>query len=280
MDVGLAIFATDRSVTPAWLARRAERLGFESVFFPEHTHIPASRQTPYPMGGDLPPEYARVVEPFVAAMQAAAVTERLRVGTGICLVNQRHPIHCAKSVASVDHLSGGRFLFGIGAGWNREEMEDHGVDPRRRFSLMGERVAAMKAIWSEEEASFSGRDVTFSRLQAWPKPVQSPHPPILVSGNGKTVFDRVLAYGDHWMPNIVGGDETLLGQIDELRARAGREGREIGITINAAPVRLERLRLYVEAGVDRCIFFVPSAGEAEVEARIARIAAATAELGA
>src|SRR3954469_14403106 len=249
MQLGLAMFASDESPTPAWLAQRAEELGFDSVFFPEHTHIPASRETPYPAGGELAREYARILDPFVACMQAAAATARVKVGTGICLVCQRDPIATAKAVASVDLLSEGRFVFGIGAGWNREEMGTHGVDPRTRFALMGERVAAMQAIWTQDEATFTGRDVSFERIWSWPKPIQRPHPPILVSGNGPTVLDRVLEYGDQWLPNIVAGDDELIARIEELQRRASDAGREIGVTINAASSKPERLARYAEAGV-------------------------------
>src|SRR5437660_8584139 len=152
MEFGLAIFPTEHVHTPDQLARLAEERGFESLFFPEHTHIPASRQTPYPAGGELPPEYSRTYDPFVALTAAAAASERLRVGTGICLVIERDPIITAKEVASLDHLSGGRFLFGVGAGWNVEEMADHGTDASKRFGVMRERIEAMKAIWAEEEA--------------------------------------------------------------------------------------------------------------------------------
>ena len=279
MDLGLAIFATDESVGPAWLAGRAEELGFESVFFPEHTHIPAIRATPYPAGGDLPREYGRLLDPFVAATHAAAATERIRIGTGICLVAQHEPIACAKTVASVDHVSGGRLLFGVGAGWNEEEMENHGVEPHERFERMREHVEAMQAIWRQDEASYEGRHVRFERIWSWPKPLQRPGPPILVGGNGRRVHERVLAYGDHWMPNVVGGDDALLGRIRELRARAAGAGREIGVTVNAAPSRPERLERYARAGVDRCVFYVPSAGPDEVEAKIARVLDSAAAVG-
>jgi probable F420-dependent oxidoreductase len=265
VKLGLAMFATDESPSPAWLARCAEDAGFESVFFPEHTHIPASRQTPYPAGGDLPREYSRTLDPFVAATAAAAATERVLIGTGICLVAQRDPIITAKETASVDLLSGGRFLFGVGAGWNEEEMRDHGVEPRRRFGVMREHVEAIKALWREDEASYSGRHVSFERVWSWPKPVQQPHPPILVGGNGEQVLDRVLAYGDQWMPNVVGGDDALLARIDELRSRADRE---IGVTVNAAPSRPERLERYAQAGVERCLFYVGPEGH---EQRIERL---------
>jgi probable F420-dependent oxidoreductase len=280
MDVGVALFPTDETVHPAWLATHAEEAGFESIFFPEHTHIPASRGTPYPIGGDLPREYSRIMDQFVAASAAAAVTKTLRVGTGICLVNQHHPITCAKAGASVDYLSGGRFLFGVGAGWNREEMENHGVDPATKFGLMCERIEAIRAIWTHEEASFRGSDVEFDRIWSWPKPIQRPHPPFLVSGNGTKVLDRVLAHGDHWMPNIVGGDDVVLGRIAELRTRAAAAGREVGVTVNAAPTRPERLERYVEAGVDRCVFYLPPGGNADdVERKLERIVASVETVG-
>src|SRR5919197_2424242 len=218
MDFGVMMFPTDYAVAPDQIARMAEERGFESLFFPEHTHIPASRATDYPGGGELPPEYSHTHDPFVALTTAAAATDRLLVGTGICLVVERDPITTAKEVASLDQLSGGRFLFGIGAGWNREEMRNHGTDPGRRFGLMRERVEAMKAIWAQEEASYHGEHVSFERIWSWPKPVQRPHPPVLVGGDGPTVLDRVLAYGDAWFPDYA--PEGILERIPELRTRA------------------------------------------------------------
>jgi len=265
---GLAVFPTQDTPRPDELARLAEDRGFESLFFPEHTHIPASRETPYPAGGELPPEYSRTYDPFVALTAAAAATERLLIGTGICLVVERDPIVTAKAVASVDVLSGGRFLFGVGGGWNREEMRNHGTDPRTRMRLMTERVQAMQAIWTSDEASFSGEFVSFERIWCWPKPEQKPHPPILVGGNGPTVFDRVLAFGDAWMPNVI-DDDTLLRQIAELRDRAGRDV-PIPITLNAAPRRPERLARYIEAGVERAIFYLPQRDQAALEERLDR----------
>jgi len=274
VEFGLAIFPTQETPTPAELARLAEDRDFAWLLFPEHTHIPASRETPYPAGGELPPEYSRTYDPFVALGFAAAATERLRIGTGICLVVERDPIVTAKEVASLDVLSGGRMLFGVGAGWNREEMRGHGTDPRTRMRLMRERVEAMKAIWAEDEASYDGEFVSFERIWCWPKPVQRPHPPILVGGNGPTVLDRVLAFGDVWMPNVV-DDDTLLRQIEELRARADRD---IPITLNAAPRRPERLARYIEAGVDRAIFYLPQRDRAALEERLDRDRELIAEL--
>jgi len=279
VHLGLALFATDEALPPGELACWAEDLGFESLFFPEHTHIPASRETPYPAGGDLPREYWHTIDQFVAVTHALAATERLLVGSGICLIPEHEPISLAKAVASVDHLSGGRFLFGVGAGWNLEEMRHHGVEPRQRFALMRERIEAMQAIWTQEEASYEGRHVRFERIWSWPKPVQRPHPPILVGGNGEKVLDRVLAYGDHWMPNMVGDDDHMLARIDELRRRAADADRDIGVTINAAPTRPERLARYAEAGVERCVFYIPSAGRAEIEPRIERILDSAAQAG-
>src|SRR5437016_11340399 len=201
MKFALAIFPTEDTQEPGELARMAEERGFESLHFPEHTHIPASRRTPYPAGGELPRQYSRTYDPFVALTAAAAATERILLATGICLVIERDPIITAKEVASLDHLSEGRFLFGVGAGWNREEMENHGTDPHRRFSLMRERIEAMKAIWTEDEAEYHGQHVSFDPIWSWPKPVQEPHPPVLVGGNGKKVLDRVVACGDEWMPD-------------------------------------------------------------------------------
>jgi probable F420-dependent oxidoreductase len=246
-----------------------EERGSESLWFPEHTHIPASRETPYPAGGELPPEYSRTLDPFVALTAAAAATTTLRIGTGICLVVERDPIVTAKEVASLDHLSQGRLLFGVGAGWNREEMANHGTDPRTRMALMAERVEAMKALWTEEEATYRGDHVAFERVWSWPKPLQRPHPPVYVGGNGPTVLDRVLRFGDGWMPNVV-DDDTLLGQIAELRSRAGRD---VPVTLNAAPRRPERLARYVEAGVERAIFYLRQGDRAALEERLDKDAA-------
>jgi probable F420-dependent oxidoreductase len=264
MDFGLAVFPTQDVPPPDELGRLAEERGFESLWFPEHTHIPASRDTPYPAGGELPDEYSRTYDPFIALTAAAAATTRLRIGTGICLVVERDPIVTAKEVASVDNLSNGRFEFGVGAGWNREEMANHGTNPKTRMRLMAERVEAMQAIWTQDEASYHGEFVNFDRIWAWPKPAQQPHPPIWVGGNGPTVLDRVLRFGDGWMPNVI-DDDTILGQIAELRERAGRD---VPITLNAAPRRPERLARYIEAGVQRALFYLPQRGRDELEGRL------------
>ena len=273
MDFGVLMFPTDYAVAPDELARMAEARGFESLFFPEHTHIPASRETPYPAGGELPREYSHTYDPFVALTAAAAATERLLVGTGICLVIERDPITTAKEVASLDQLSGGRFLFGVGAGWNREEMVNHGTDPSRRFGLMQERIEAMKAIWTEDEASYHGRYLDFERIWSWPKPAQRPHPPIIVGGNGKRVLERVVAYGDEWMPNRIESVEELQARMEELggmAADAGRETPKVGLY--AAPAKADEMERYESIGISRYVLFVPPVPRPEAEARLDHLA--------
>jgi len=257
MRYGIAIFLTDEAADPATIARMVEERGFESLFLPEHTHIPASRRTPYPAGGELPRPYSRTYDPFVALTAAAAATETLLVATGICLVIERDPIITAKEVASLDRISGGRFLFGVGAGWNEEEMENHGTDPRRRFSLMRERIEAMKAIWTEDEASYHGEHVDFERIWCWPKPVQKPHPPVLVGGNGRRVLERVVAFGDEWMPNRVTG---LTERLEELRRLAAEAGHDpIPVTLSGAKPDPELIERGKQAGVHRCTFYIQPA---------------------
>jgi probable F420-dependent oxidoreductase len=273
MEFGIGYFPTHDAVGPGQFARLVEQRGHESLFFAEHSHIPASRQTPYPGGGDLPRKYFHCYDLFVALTAAASATSKLRVGSGICLVIQRDPIHTAKEVASIDHLSGGRFEFGVGAGWNREEMADHGTDPSRRMAIMRERIEAMKAIWTQDEASYSGSFVSFERIWSWPKPAQRPHPPILVGGYGKTVLDRVLAFGDAWFPNY--GPDDLLDRVAELRRRADRPIDVMAMGVPADPRALEPL---VEAGFKRVVHWIPSANFAVVLAALERWEAAIAQL--
>jgi len=259
VDFGLTIFPTDYSIGPADLGRAAEDAGFDALLFAEHTHIPASLDSQRPHGGELPRRYWHTLDPFVALAAVATVTERLRVGTGICLVVERDPITTAKEVASVDLLSNGRFEFGVGAGWNREEMRNHGTDPSTRFSLMRERIEAMKAIWSQEEASYQGKHVSFERIWSWPKPVQQPHPPILVGGTGPKALDRVLGYGDVWMPNRVAEPADLKPRIAELRERAGRH---FPVTYFGADPTDEFVSALADAGVDRALLQLPD-GDAD-----------------
>jgi probable F420-dependent oxidoreductase len=269
MDFGVMMFPTDYAVAPNELARAAEERGFESLFLPEHTHIPASRETDYPGGGELPDEYSHTHDPFVALTAAAAATERLLIGTGICLVIERDPITTAKEVASLDQLSGGRFLFGVGAGWNREEMLNHGTDPSRRFGVMRERIEAMKAIWTQDEASYHGRYVDFDRIWSWPKPAQRPHPPIIVGGNGERVLERVVAYGDEWMPNRIESVDELRARIDRLgqmAADAGRQAPKVGLY--AAPAKANEMEAYEAIGVARYVLFLPPVPRPEAEERL------------
>jgi probable F420-dependent oxidoreductase len=248
-----------------------EERGQESLFFAEHTHIPAVRETPWPGGPDLPTKYWHCYDLFVALTAAAAATSRLRIGSGICLVTERDPIITAKEVASVDHLSGGRLEFGIGAGWNREEMRNHGTDPRTRMALMGERVEAMKAIWTQEEASYEGTYVNFDRIWSHPKPAQRPHPPILVGGEGPTVHDRVLAFGDGWFPHY---SPAVLERAAELRARADRPIELHLIGMPADPEAIEQAR---QAGARRVVRWIPTGPAGAVELALEEWEAAIAE---
>jgi probable F420-dependent oxidoreductase len=271
VKLGVYLFPTDEAIDAVTLGRAVEERGFESLFFPEHTHIPVSRATPYPGGGELPREYARTLDPFVALSAVAATTERLRLGTGICLLVERDPIITAKEVASLDHLSGGRVLFGIGGGWNREEMADHGTDPETRFDLLRERVLAMKAIWTQDEAAFSGDFVNFDALWSWPKPVQRPHPPVLVGGNGPKTLERVLDYGDAWMPIGSRDVDRILRRLRELpELAAQRERPTPPVTIFGAS--RGDLDAYAQAGVERCLLWLPPAPAAEVLPRLDRYA--------
>jgi probable F420-dependent oxidoreductase len=262
-------------VDPGTFARMAEERGYESVFFPEHTHIPLSRETPYPSGGELPEPYKRTHDLFVALTAAAAATERVKIGSGICLVIQRDPIVTAKEVASVDLLSGGRLIFGVGAGWNVDEIRNHGTDPSKRFAIMRERVAAMKAIWTEDEAEYHGRHVDFDPIWSWPKPVQKPHPPVMIGGMGKRVLDRVLDYGDGWFPQPGRTEhQDFMGRLRELSQRAEEAGREppemSAFGAKPDPALIEE---YAAAGVTRTVFWLPSLPEAELRESFDKIAA-------
>jgi probable F420-dependent oxidoreductase len=275
MEFGIGYFPTPDAVSPGAFARLVEQRGHESLFFAEHSHIPASRASPYPGGGELPRKYIHCYDLFVALTHAAAATSKLRVGSGICLVIQRDPIHTAKGVASIDHLSGGRFEFGVGAGWNREEMSDHGTDPRTRMRLMQERIEAMKEIWTHDEASYSGEFVSFERIWSWPKPAQRPHPPVLVGGNGPTVLERVLAFGDVWFPNYSRGGGDIIERMSELRARADRR---IDLMVMGAPADPAVLGRLESGGCRRAVHWIPSAGLASVEPALERWESAIAEL--
>jgi len=260
MQIGVFIFATDYSIRMDELGVELEARGFESLFLPEHTHIPTSRKTPFPGGGELPKQYLHTHDPFVALAFAGKATSKLKLGTGICLVPQRDPIVTAKSVASLDHLSGGRFVFGIGGGWNVDEMENHGAAYETRFKLLRERVLAMKALWTEEEASFHGEFVDFDPVWSYPKPAQRPHPPILLGGESPYTLDRVVEFCDGWFPR--GGDNfdpaESMGRLRRTAETAGRDLSALSVSVFRAPPEKAALARYAEAGIDRAVLALPS----------------------
>ncbi len=270
MHIGAVIFATDYSIRIDELARALEERGFESLLLPEHTHIPASRRTPRPGGGELPKEYWLTYDPFVALSFAAAATSKLKLGTGICLVPQRDPIVTAKSVASLDMLSGGRFIFGMGGGWNHEEMENHGARYETRFKLLRERVLAMKAIWTEDAAAFHGEMVDFDPVWAYPKPVQKPHPPILLGGESDHTLARVVEFCDGWLPRASDSFDPVEGMARLRRAAAGvgRDMSSLSLTVFRAPPEARALAAYAEAGVTRSLLALPSADRDTVLKRL------------
>jgi probable F420-dependent oxidoreductase len=262
MHLGVFMFATDYAIRIDDLARACEDRGFESLFVPEHTHIPTSRKTPWPGGAPLPEDYWHTFDPFVSLMAAAAVTKRLKVGTGICLVIERDTIVLAKEVASLDALSNGRFLFGIGAGWNREEMENHGTAYETRFSKLREQVLAMKEIWTRDEPEFHGKYVSFDPIWSWPKPAQQPHPPVLLGGGTPKTRQRVVDYCDGWLP--IGMDQkAVLEGIADIERRAEAAGRSMStLSISVFGARPDRATLdaYENVGVERVLLRLPSAG--------------------
>jgi probable F420-dependent oxidoreductase len=262
MHIGICQFSTDYSIRIDELAREAEQRGFESLFVPEHTHIPSSRRTPFPGGTELPKEYSHTHDPFVALMAAAAVTTKLRIGTGICLIIERDTITTAKSVASLDVLSNGRFELGIGAGWNAEEMENHGTDYKTRYKRLREQVLAMKQIWTKDEAEYHGEHVNFDKIWAWPKPAQKPNPPVLLGGESGHTLQRVVDFCEGWFPRGR-SPEVILPGIKDLKARAssaGRDFKSISISVFAAKPEQATLDSYAGAGVTRAILRLPSEG--------------------
>ncbi len=266
MDYGVVMFPTDYSMTPAELAQAAEERGFESLWFPEHSHIPLSRKSPWPGGAELPKQYYDCMDPFVALATAASVTKSIKLCTGICLIIQRDVIQLAKEVATLDQLSNGRVILGIGAGWNAEEMADHGTEFKTRMSLMAERVAALKVIWTESKPEFSGKFVNFEPMMTWPKPVQKPHPQILVGGGFPHAAKRAISYGDGWMPIGGRGWDVLetLPQFRQMAAEAGKNPDDLPVTIFAAADDGDEIKRYQDAGITRVAFSLPSAGSDEV----------------
>jgi probable F420-dependent oxidoreductase len=266
MKIGVFYFPTDYGIDAGELGEALEARGFESLFVCEHTHIPASRRSPFPGGGELPKRYAHTFDPFVALSFAAARTRHLRLGTGICLVPQHDPIVLAKSVASLDRMSGGRFEFGIGGGWNIEEMENHGARYDTRFKLMEERVGAMKALWTQEEASFQGEFVRFDPVWMWPKPVQRPHPPVLLGGETDHTLRRVVRFCDGWFPRAGRGFEPVAARarLRHLAEEKGRDPASLAITVFRAPTTAAELAPYRAAGIDRVLLEIPDLTRDEI----------------
>lgn len=279
MKIGLSIFSTDKSIQPTALGRAAEEFGFESLWFPDHSHIPVSRRTPFLGRADadpLPEQYWRAHDPLIALTAVAAETESLRVCTGVCLVAQRDPLQLAKQVASLDVISSGRVIFGIGYGWNREEMAHHGVQYGDRRDMVREKVLAMKALWAEDEASFDGEHVSFEPSWAWPKPLQDPHPPVVLGGGlGPKNLAHIVEFCDGWLPSYRFNDVVAnLPRLREEAERVGRDYASIEVSVSAAPDDEQVLSDLEEAGVARVVFPLPSDSEStvlEVMRRYARL---------
>ena len=265
MHFGASMFFTDYSMTSAELAQALESRGFESVWAPEHSHIPTSRRSPFPGGGDLPKQYYDVMDPFVTLTAAAIATKTLKLGTGVCLVNQRDTIQTTKLVASIDQVSGGRFLFGIGIGWNAEEMENHGTVFATRAKLVRERIEAMKEIWTKSKAEYHGEFVRFDPIMAWPKPVQKPHPPVIVGGAFPQGARRALRYGNGWIP-IAGRApiEEALRAFKQMAAEAGRDPAEVPVSTFGATEDLDVIRRNGDLGVSRMVVTLSSEKEDKI----------------
>lgn len=275
---GVIIFSTDKSIQPVELARAVEERGLDSLFVPEHTHIPLGSVSPFLPGGVLPEPYRRTYDPFVVLGACAAVTERIKLGTGICLVSQRHPITLAKEVATVDRLSNGRFIFGIGAGWNKPEVENHGIAFETRWRVLRERVLAMKTIWREDEAEYHGEFVQFDKLWSYPKPVQPGGPPIWLGANSKFAADRVAEYADGWLP--IGGRSggATIDHVREACARRGRPFEDIALAYFYAPQDEAVVRAQMALGFSELVFGLPSEGREKVLPVLDQIAALASRL--
>jgi probable F420-dependent oxidoreductase len=277
MKFGVSLFVTDYGIRPQEAAKAAEDAGLESIWFPEHTHMPID--TKFPLGdGTVPREYKSLMDPFISLAAAASVTKTIRLGTGIALVIQRDPLTLAKEVATLDVISNGRVILGIGGGWNETEMKNHGTDPGHRFKVMRERVEAMKALWTQEEASYHGDTVSFDPVWSYPKPVQKPHPPIIIGGIGAHIVKRVATYGDGWMPVAFQLPfEALASTIAEMRQLAWKAGRpDPEVSVFGVPTDAEGIGRWAQAGVDRAIWGLPSADAETVLPVIEQFGAAAA----
>jgi probable F420-dependent oxidoreductase len=276
MNVGIfQYYSTAAAIDPAVLAQRAEALGFNSLWLPEHPILPVTTSTPFPLGGPIPSFYAELIDPFVGLARASAVTQTLKLGTGICLVPERNPLLLAKQIATLDHLSGGRFLFGIGAGWLKEETEIMGGDFVHRWTQTQEAIMAMKALWTTDAAEYHGRYYDFPLVRSFPKPAQKPHPPIILgSMRSRRVFQRIVAWGDAWMPVGVSLEEMKRGReiLNHLAVEAGRDPRSIQIVAFFVPPDPDALHAFEEAGADAALVALETAGEAEALSTLEAIA--------
>ena len=268
MKFGASMFFTDYSMTPVALARALEERGFDIMWAPEHSHIPLSRKTPFVLGSDLPKRYYDVMDPFVTLAAAAVATKTLKVGTGVCLIAQRDPIQTAKLVASIDQVSGGRFVFGVGNGWNQDEMENHGTVFASRHKLARERIEAMQAIWTQDTAEYRGEFVNFGPMQTWPKPVQKPYPPILVGGAFPYSARRAVRYGDGWMPQVTASSPTplieLIPRFRQMAAEAGRDPAKFDISIGGQAEDIALIKRYQDLAVNRVSVSLPSETEEKI----------------
>ena len=274
MRVGAFYFPTDYGINMAELAKALEDRGFDSLFVPEHTHIPASRKSPFPGGGELPKRYAHTHDPFVCLAFAAAATKKLKLGTGILLVPQHEPIVTAKAIASLDQLSGGRFIFGIGGGWNVEEMENHGAKYQTRFKQMREHVLAMKELWTKDEASYNGEFVKFDRVWSWPKPAQKPHPPVILGGETDHTLRRVIEYCDGWFPRPRGGFDVVKGvaHLHQMAEKAGRDPKTITTIVFGSANDAKVLESYDKAGIQSALLAIPDESRDEILRYLDKIA--------
>jgi probable F420-dependent oxidoreductase len=272
--LGISTFPTEDNIDVRTLGQALEERGFESLFVPEHTHIPVSRRSPFPGGGELPKRYSHTHDPFVGLAFAAAATKKLLVGTGICLVPQHEPIVTAKAIATLDQLSGGRFVFGIGGGWNVDEMENHGARYDTRFKMMREYVLAMKALWTEEEASFHGEFVNFDPAWSWPKPKQRPHPPIILGGESDHTLRRVIDYCDGWFPRPRGGFDVVQGveRLHRMATEKGRNPTTLTTIVFGAPNDAKVLEGYEKAGIPSALLAIPDDSRDEILRYLDKIA--------
>lgn len=274
MRIGLFPFCTDYSMPVDKLAIAAEERGFDSIWVPEHTHIPASRATPYPGGGELPLEYSHTLDPFVALGIAAGVTTKLKLATGICVAVEHHTLTLAKTVATLDHVSNGRVLLGLGGGWNREEMENHGVEYNTRFKKLEEQMRALKLVWTQDKASFDGEFEKFEDVWSWPKPAQAPHPPMFLGGASDHTLKRVVRVAEGWLPITTNADAIIakMQKLDNFAIAAGRDPASIAVSVFAAPPKDELVAKFRDTRAERVIFQVPPQNESDTLRRLDRYA--------